>query len=57
MLEEIGLEGVEVVPKDFAPLPPKLEPLADFAEACGGEREETRLRLGAYQYLVVAKRP
>jgi SAM-dependent methyltransferase len=57
MLDQLGLEGVQVIPKDFAPLPPALAPLVDCAAAFGGEPEETRLRLGAYQYVVVAQRP
>jgi 2-polyprenyl-3-methyl-5-hydroxy-6-metoxy-1,4-benzoquinol methylase len=56
MLEEVGLEGVEVVPNDCAPLPQELTPLVDFAVDFGAEREETRLRMGAYEYLVVARR-
>jgi SAM-dependent methyltransferase len=56
MLDELGLEGVEVVPNDRWPMPDELIPLVDCAVAFGAEREETRLRLGAYEYLVVARR-
>jgi SAM-dependent methyltransferase len=57
MLEELGLEGIHVGVNDLAPLPPQLEPLVDLAAKYGAERDETRARLGAYQYLVVARRP
>jgi hypothetical protein len=56
MLDELGLEGVQVVPNDTAPLPDELTAMLDYAVATGAEREETRLRLGAYEYIVVARR-
>ncbi len=56
MLDELGLEGVELVTNNSAPLPPALSPLLDLAVAAGAEREETALRLGASEYLVVARR-
>jgi 2-polyprenyl-3-methyl-5-hydroxy-6-metoxy-1,4-benzoquinol methylase len=56
MLDDLGLEGVEVVPNDRWPMPDELSPLVDCAVAFGAEGEETRLRLGAYEYLVVARR-
>jgi SAM-dependent methyltransferase len=55
LLERVGLEGVEVKTSDD-PLPEELTPLLDFAVACGAEREETQLRLGAYEYVVTARR-
>jgi hypothetical protein len=56
LLDDAGLEGVHVVPNESAPLPEELTPLLDLAVRFGAEREETRLRLGAYEYLVVARR-
>jgi 2-polyprenyl-3-methyl-5-hydroxy-6-metoxy-1,4-benzoquinol methylase len=56
LLEQVGLEGVEVKTNDD-PLPEELTPLVDVAAAYGAEREETQLRLGAYEYVVVARRP
>jgi hypothetical protein len=56
LLERVGLEGVEVKTNDD-PLPEELTPLVDVAAAYGAEREETQLRLGAYEYVVVARRP
>jgi 2-polyprenyl-3-methyl-5-hydroxy-6-metoxy-1,4-benzoquinol methylase len=55
LLDDAGLEGVDVVPNESAPLPDELAPLVDVAVRFGAEREETRLRLGAYEYLVVAR--
>jgi len=55
LLEKVGLEGVEVETHDD-PLPDELMPLVEVASAYGAEREETQLRLGAYEYTVVAKR-
>jgi hypothetical protein len=46
-----------VVPNESSPVPPELSPLADLASAAGAEYEETHLRLGACEYLVVARRP
>jgi hypothetical protein len=56
LLERVGLEGIEVKTNDD-PLPEELMPLVDVAVAYGAEREETQLRLGAYEYVVVARRP
>jgi SAM-dependent methyltransferase len=56
MLAELGLEVTHLEVNDHAPLPEAMEPLAAVAEALGGEREEAAARLGAYQYLVVARR-
>jgi 2-polyprenyl-3-methyl-5-hydroxy-6-metoxy-1,4-benzoquinol methylase len=55
LLEKVGLEGVEVKTND-RPLPDELMPLVDVAVAYGAEREETELRLGAYEYTVAARR-
>jgi 2-polyprenyl-3-methyl-5-hydroxy-6-metoxy-1,4-benzoquinol methylase len=55
LLERVGLEGVEVKTND-RPLPEELTPLVDVAAAYGAEREETLLRLGAYEYTVTARR-
>jgi SAM-dependent methyltransferase len=55
MLDELGLEAERVIAKDFAPLPASLSPLADLAAAHGADRAEAAARLGAYQYLVVAR--
>jgi 2-polyprenyl-3-methyl-5-hydroxy-6-metoxy-1,4-benzoquinol methylase len=37
------------------PMPPALAPLLDAAVALGADRAETEARLGAYQYLLVAR--
>ena len=55
LLERVGLEGIEVKTHDD-PLPDELMPLVEIASAYGAEREETQLRLGAYEYTVTAKR-
>jgi 2-polyprenyl-3-methyl-5-hydroxy-6-metoxy-1,4-benzoquinol methylase len=55
MLRELGLDLVHLGVNDLAPLPPELEPLAGLAEALGGDRAEAAARLGAYQYLLVAR--
>jgi 2-polyprenyl-3-methyl-5-hydroxy-6-metoxy-1,4-benzoquinol methylase len=55
MLGELGLGLVHVGVNDLAPLPPEMEPLAGLAMALGGERAEAAARLGAYQYLLVAR--
>src|SRR5206468_10061881 len=39
----------------LAPLPPEMEPLAGLASALGADRGEAAARLGAYQYLLVAR--
>jgi SAM-dependent methyltransferase len=56
MLDELGLQAERVIAKDFAPLPARLSPLADLAAAYGADRAEAAARLGAYQYLVAARR-
>jgi SAM-dependent methyltransferase len=56
LLDDAGLEGVDVVPNESAPLPDELSALVDLAVRFGAEGEETRLRLSAYEYLVVARR-
>jgi len=56
MLEELELEAEHVGVNDLAPLPAELAPLVDLAARYGAEREETAARLGAYQYLIVARR-
>jgi 2-polyprenyl-3-methyl-5-hydroxy-6-metoxy-1,4-benzoquinol methylase len=55
LLDEVGLEGVDVVPDESAPLPSHLTPLLDLAAAAGAEREETRLRLGARGYVITTQ--
>src|SRR5205085_124080 len=55
MLSGLGLEIVHVGVNDLAPLPPEMEPLAGLAAALGGDRTEAVARLGAYQYLLVAR--
>jgi hypothetical protein len=54
MLTACGYAPLHVGVNDHLPLPPQMAPLVDAAVALGAEREETRARLGAYQYLVVA---
>jgi 2-polyprenyl-3-methyl-5-hydroxy-6-metoxy-1,4-benzoquinol methylase len=56
MLAGLGFEVTEVQVNDHAPLPPQLEPIVAVADALGAPRAETAARLGAYQYLIVAKR-
>jgi len=55
MLRELGLDLVHLGVNDLAPLPPEMEPLAGLAAALGGDRAEAAARLGAYQYLLVAR--
>ena len=55
MLSELGLDLVHLGVNDLAPLPPEMEPLAGLASALGGDRAEAAARLGAYQYLLVAR--
>jgi hypothetical protein len=55
MLSELGLDLVHLGVNDLAPLPPEMEPLAELASALGGDRAEAAARLGAYQYLLVAR--
>lgn len=56
MLDELGLEAVQLVPNDSSPMPPECAALVELAAAAGAEREETALRLGASEYLLVVKR-
>jgi 2-polyprenyl-3-methyl-5-hydroxy-6-metoxy-1,4-benzoquinol methylase len=56
LLEDAGLEGVEVVANEAQPLPAQLEPLVEAASRYGADAAETRLRLGASEYLLVARR-
>lgn len=53
LLQATGFTPVSVGANVIA-LPPELEALVDVAARLGAEREETRQRLGAYQYLVAA---
>jgi SAM-dependent methyltransferase len=56
MLGSLGLEIAELVVNDHAPLPTAMEPIAAVAAALGADRAEAAARLGAYQYLLVARR-
>lgn len=56
MLDELGLEAVQLGTNDSSPLPAAASPLLELAVAAGAEREETTLRLSAYEYLLVAQR-
>ena len=56
LLGELGLEAVHVGVNDHLPLPDQLHPLVDLAVAYGADRDEAALGLGAYQYLIVARR-
>jgi 2-polyprenyl-3-methyl-5-hydroxy-6-metoxy-1,4-benzoquinol methylase len=56
LLDELELDAVELVPNDSAPLPPEMSKLLEMAVAAGAEREETALRLGAHEYLLVVRR-
>src|SRR3954464_8250067 len=55
MLTELGLDLVHLGVNDLAPLPPEMEPLAALAASLGADRAEATARLGAYQYLLVAR--
>jgi SAM-dependent methyltransferase len=55
MLSELGLDLVHLGVNDLAPLPPEMEPLAALAASLGADRSEATGRLGAYQYLLVAR--
>lgn len=54
MLDETGFVGTGVGINDLLPLPEELLPLVELAVRYGAEHEETRARMSAYQYLVVA---
>jgi SAM-dependent methyltransferase len=56
MLDRLGLESIHVGVNDHLPLPEQLTPLVDLAVAFGADRERAAFGLGAYQYLVVARR-
>lgn len=56
MLDAAGMEATHVEATSMGPPPPSLDALVDAAVRCGAERDETRARLCAYQYLVVARR-
>jgi hypothetical protein len=56
MLDRLGLEIAYLAVNDHAPLPQPMEPLAAVAAALGADRAEAAARLGAYQYLLVARR-
>jgi SAM-dependent methyltransferase len=56
LLAELGLEATHVGVNDHMPLPGQLQPLVDLAAAYGADRESAALGLGAYQYLVGARR-
>ena len=56
LLGELGLEAVHVGVNDHLPLPDRLQPFVDLAVAYGADRDEAALGLGAYQYLIVARR-
>jgi SAM-dependent methyltransferase len=56
LLDELGLQAVDIGVNDLAPLPDALRPLVDAAVLLGAEREETAARLGAYQYLLTVRR-
>jgi SAM-dependent methyltransferase len=56
MLDALGLEIAQLVVNDHVPLPAAMEPLAAVAAAFGADRAEAAARLGAYQYLIVARR-
>ncbi|MDP8943322.1 MAG: class I SAM-dependent methyltransferase [Actinomycetota bacterium] len=55
MLQDTGFAPVSVQ-AIASPLPPALMPLAELAARFGAELDETVARLGAYQYVVVARR-
>ena len=57
LLEGLGLEATHVGVNDHLPLPDRLRPFVDLAVAYGADRDEAALGLGAYQYLIVARRP
>jgi SAM-dependent methyltransferase len=57
LLGDLGLEAIHVGVNDHMPLPDDLRPFVDLAVAYGADRDEAALGLGAYQYLIVARRP
>ncbi len=56
LLADLGLEATHVGVNDHMPLPAQLLPLADLAAVYGADREQAAQGLGAYQYLIVARR-
>jgi SAM-dependent methyltransferase len=56
LLADLGLESVHVGVNDHMPLPDALQPFVDLAAAFGADPEGAALGLGAYQYLIVARR-
>jgi len=56
LLAGLGLEAAHVGVNDHLPLPDELRPLADLAARYGADRDATAFGLGAYQYLIVARR-
>ena len=56
MLDRLGLAARELAFTTAGGVPETVEPLLDAIVAIGGERDEARARLSAYQYLVVAGR-
>jgi SAM-dependent methyltransferase len=56
MLGELGLESTHVGVNDHLPLPAELQPFVDLAVRYGADREAAALGLGAYQYLITARR-
>jgi SAM-dependent methyltransferase len=56
MLRDTGFAPTHVAVNDILPLPPEMEPLVEAAVRLGANRARAAERLGAYQYLVVAKK-
>jgi SAM-dependent methyltransferase len=56
LLAGLGLEATHVGVNDHLPLPDRLQPFVELAAAFGADREQAALGLGAYQYLIVARR-
>ena len=56
LLGDLGLAATHVGVNDHMPLPDQLQPLVDLAAGYGADREQAAFGLGAYQYLIVARR-
>jgi 2-polyprenyl-3-methyl-5-hydroxy-6-metoxy-1,4-benzoquinol methylase len=56
LLADLGLEATHVGVNDHLPLPDRLRPFVDLAAAFGADAEQAAFGLGAYQYLIVARR-
>ncbi|HET6175194.1 MAG TPA: class I SAM-dependent methyltransferase [Gaiellales bacterium] len=56
LLAGLGLEAIHLGVNDHQPLPEQLRPFVDLAAAYGADPDEAALGLGAYQYLIVARR-